>query len=156
MEKFKTYDAILEFGIRKERQANRFYLAMAERVADPVIKKVFEELAAEELEHKAKLELELMKIGKTVDTTPDTESIDSSEYVYSDAAELDMDYRDVLELAITKEDAAFRLYVDMLAHSYSDQSREVLLALAEEEVRHKLRFEAERDRLLGEKRTSDG
>ena len=47
MEKFKTYDAILEFGIRKERQANRFYLAMAERVADPVIKKVFEELAAE-------------------------------------------------------------------------------------------------------------
>jgi rubrerythrin len=48
MEKFKTYDAILEFGIRKERQANRFYLAMA----------------------------------------------------------------------ITKEDAAFRLYVDMLAHSY--------------------------------------
>ena len=61
-----------------------------------------------------------------------------------------MDYRDVLDLAITKEDAAFRLYVDMLAHSYSDQSREVLLALAEEEVRHKLRFETERDRLLGE------
>jgi len=151
MERFKTYDAILEFGVFKEKQANRFYLAMAERVADPVMRGIFEELAAEELEHKAKLELELMKIGKVVNTAFDDEGFDSSDYVHSDSPEIDMDFMDVLALAIEKEDAAFRLYVNMVAHAYSQESRDLLLAMAQEEVRHKLRFETERDRLLGQK-----
>ena len=151
METFDSYEAIVEFGILKERQANRFYRAMAERVADKGIGKVFEELAAEELEHKAKLELELMKIGKVVDTTPDTESIDSSDYVHSDSTELDMDYNDLLSLAVAKEDSAFRLYIDMAAKAKSEESREALLAMAQEEVKHKLRFETERDRLTERK-----
>ena len=151
MKIFKTYDAILEFGVFKEKQANRFYLAMAERVADPAIRRIFEELAAEELEHKAKLELELMKIGKVVDTAFKDEGFDSSDYVHSDSPEIDMDFMDVLALAIEKEDAAFRLYVNMVAQAYSQESRDLLLAMAQEEVRHKLRFETERDRLLGRK-----
>ena len=44
-------DEILEFAIAREIEANRFYLALAERVANPEIRKVFEDLAAEELEH---------------------------------------------------------------------------------------------------------
>ena len=93
MKTFDTYESIVEFGILKERQANRFYRAMAERVADERISAVFRTLAAEELEHKAKLELELMKVGRTVDTSPDDEEIDPSEYIHSDGGELDMDYR---------------------------------------------------------------
>ena len=151
MEKFETYDEILEFAIFKEQQANRFYLAMAERVGDPAISKVFEEFAEEELEHKAKLELELMKIGKVVDTESKVEKYDSSDYVYSDATELDMDYMDVLSLAAAKEDAAFRLYVDLVPQASDEEPREMLLALAQEEARHKLRFETERDRLLKQK-----
>ena len=108
MQTFETYEAIVQFGILKERQANRFYLAMARRVADKGISRLFEELAAEELEHKAKLELELMKVGKVVDTAPDTEEIDDSEFIISDSPQLDMDFRDVLELAVAKEDAAAR------------------------------------------------
>ena len=147
MKTFDTYEAIVEFGILKEQQANRFYLAMAERVADEKISKIFEELAGEELEHKARLELELMKAGKVVDTAPDTQSIDSSDYIISDSPELDMDYRDLLDLAVAKEDSAFRLYIDMAAKAKSKESREALLAMAQEEVRHKVRFETERDRL---------
>ena len=81
MEERKTYDEILEFALLKERQAYRFFLAMAERVGDPTIRKIFEELAAEELEHKAKIELELMKAGRVVDTSTEEGPIDSSEYV---------------------------------------------------------------------------
>ncbi len=151
METFETYEAIVEFGILKERQANRFYLAMAQRVADEGISRLFEELAAEELEHKARLELELMKAGRVVDTSPDTEEINDSDYIISDSPQLDMDLRDVLELAVAKEDAAFRLYIDMAAKAKDEESREAILAMAQEEVRHKMRFETERDKLLGRK-----
>jgi len=141
----------VQFGILKERQANRFYLAMAQRVADQAISELFEELAAEELEHRANLELELMKMGIVVDTTADTEEIDSSDYIISDSPQLDMDLRDVLELAVAKEDAAFRLYIDMAGKAKSKESREAILAMAQEEVRHKVRFEAELDKLLDQK-----
>jgi rubrerythrin len=57
---------ILEFAISREIQAREFFLALAKRVARPGVKKVFEELAAEEQEHKEKLQLEVMKLGKTV------------------------------------------------------------------------------------------
>ncbi len=65
-------DEILEMAVAREVDANRFYLALAERVENPRIRKVFEKLAAEELEHKAKIELEIMKTGRVVneDRTP--------------------------------------------------------------------------------------
>ena len=151
MDTFDTFEAIVEFGILKERQANRFYLAMAQRVADEAISEMFEELAAEELEHKARLELELMKVGKVVDTSPDTEEIDDSDYILSDSPKLDLDLKDALELGAAKEDAAFRLYIDMAAKAKNKESREAILAMAQEEVRHKMRFETERDKLLGQK-----
>ena len=151
MQTFETYEAILEFGVLKERQANRFYLAMAQRVADEQISRLFEELAAEELQHKANLELELMKAGRVVDTAPDTEEIDNADYIISDSSQLDMDFSDVLDLAVAKEDAAFRLYIDMAAKAKSQESRDMLLAMAQEEVRHKMRFETERDKLTGRK-----
>ncbi|HLB73561.1 MAG TPA: ferritin family protein [Sedimentisphaerales bacterium] len=152
METFDSYEAIVQFGILKERQANRFYLAMAQRVADAGIRGLFEELAVEELEHRANLELELMKMGIVVDTTADTEEIDSSDYVISDSPQLDMDLRDVLELAVAKEDAAFRLYIDMAGKAENQESKDVLAAMAQEEARHKMRFEAERDKLNREER----
>ena len=151
MQTFETYEAIVEFGILKERQANRFYLAMARRVADERVSRLFEELAAEELEHKEKLEFELMKIGRVVDNAPDTEEIDDSDYIISDSPQLDMDFKDVLDLAVAKEDAAFRLYIDMAAKAENEESREAILAMAQEEVRHKMRFETERDKLTGRK-----
>ena len=151
MKTFETYESIVEFGILKEKQANRFYLAMAERVADARISAVFKTLAAEELGHREKLELELMKVGRTVDTSPDEEEIDPSDYIYSDGGELDMDYRDLLDLAVAKEDSAFRLYVDMATRAKNEESREACLEMAQEEVRHKLRFEMERDRLAKRK-----
>lgn len=147
MQTFETYEAIVEFGILKERQANRFYLAMARRVVDERIGRLFEELAAEELQHKANLEFELMKMGKVVDTAPDTEEIDDSDYIISRSPQLDMDCNDILDLAMAKEDASFRLYIDMAAKAKSLESRELLLAMAQEEVRHKMRFETERDKL---------
>jgi rubrerythrin len=148
MGKVKPDKDILAFAIAREVEANRFYLALAERVAGAEIRKVFEELAEEELEHKAKLELEFMKTGKVL-AEGEGVTLPEHEYIISDTdAALDMDYKDVLMLGMEKEDAAFRTYVDMVSRVKDEQTREVLLGLAQEEVKHKLRFETEYDLLL--------
>jgi rubrerythrin len=59
-----------------------------------------------------------------------------------------MDYKDMLLLGMEKEEASFRIYIDLISQVQDKESREVLLALAEEEVEHKLRFETEYDLLL--------
>jgi hypothetical protein len=107
-------------------------------------------LAEEELEHKARLELEIMKAGKTVSTKQKPARPDSDYILSDDQSPLDMDYRDMLLLGMEKEEAAFRTYVNLVANAPDEQSRELLLALAEEEVRHKLRFETEYDLLVKE------
>jgi len=138
---------ILEYAIAREVDANRFYLTLAARTENPEIRKVFEDLAEEELEHKAKLELEVMKTGRTVPVEQARELNTDEEPVF-DRPELDMDYKDMLRLAIEKEEAAFRTYVNLVPNVQDQEAREVLLAIAQEEVKHKLRFEIEYDMLL--------
>ncbi|HUV63173.1 MAG TPA: ferritin family protein [Sedimentisphaerales bacterium] len=150
MSEVNSNEEILEFAIAREVEACYFYLALAGRVDNPRMRKVFEELAEEELEHKRKLELEIMKLGKTVSTEVQAGRPSGDYILADDRAVLDMDYKDVLLLAMEKEDAAFRIYVNLLGTVGDEQSREVLLAIAQEEVRHKLRFEAEYDALLKE------
>jgi rubrerythrin len=141
-------DNTLQFAINKEIEAYNFYLALAGRVADQRIREEFEALAQEELEHKAKLELEVMKLGKTIAVEENPARPNRSYIVSNDPSPLDMDYKDMLMLGMEKEEAAFRTYVNMAASVKDEKSREVLLAIAEEEVRHKLRFQTEYDRLL--------
>jgi rubrerythrin len=141
-------DEILQLAIEKEIEAYNFYLALANRVADQRIREEFEALAQEELEHKAKLELEVMKTGKTIAVEQNPARPERSYIVSNDPSPLDMDYKDMLMLGMEKEEAAFRTYVNLAASVKDEKSREVLLAIAEEEVRHKLRFQTEYDTLL--------
>ena len=91
-----------------------------------------------------------MKLGKTVSTELQAGRPGGDYILADDRAILDMDYKDVLLLAMEKEDAAFRIYVNLVGTIGDEQSQEVLLALAQEEVGHKLRFQAEYDALLKE------
>ncbi len=143
-----SYDEVLEFAIGREIDANQFYLALAERVDSTEMRKVFEDLAQEELEHKAKLELELMKIGKTVEIRQPPATPQKTYIVSDNQSLLDMDYKDMLMLGVEKEEAAFRIYVNLVPNAYDSESREVLLSLAQEEVRHKLRFQMELDTIM--------
>jgi len=150
MGKINSDAEILEFAIAKEMEAYHFFMALADRVDTEVMRKAFENMAKEELEHKARLELEVLKSGRTV-STEQTPARPESDYIISDdSAQFDMDYRDMLLLGIVKEDAAFRIYVSLAGKARDEESREVFLALAEEEVKHKIRFQTEYDLLIQE------
>ena len=143
MSKVNSDVEILEFAISKEIEAYHFFLALARRVGNQKIRDMLENLAGEELEHKERLELEMMKLGRTVNTEQKPPRPDSDYILSDDALPLDMDSRDVLMLGMEKEEAAFRTFVSLLPNVQDEESHELLLALAEEEVKHKLRFETE-------------
>ena len=54
-----------------------------------------------------------------------------------------LEYRDALDLAMSKEKAAFKLYNDLAESTEDARLRSLFLALAGEEAKHKLRFEVE-------------
>ena len=56
-----------------------------------------------------------------------------------------MDYQQALILAMKKEKKAFKLYLDLAASCGDDNLEQIFLALAQEEAKHKLRFEIEYD-----------
>ena len=145
MTETRTVLDILQLAIEREIDARQLYLTLAERVADRHMRSVLKEFADEELEHREKLELEVMKLGKTInlnDRANDTIQPDPDD---EGRPLLNIDYIQILLLAIEKENAAFQTYVNLAGTINNPQSRETLLAIAEEEVKHKLRFEIEYD-----------
>jgi rubrerythrin len=140
MDEFIDDNEVLELAVAREVDANRFYLALAAKAQNPHIRKVFNDLAAEELEHKAKLELEIMKTGRVVNTDREPLGLQDDLPDYT-ALEYEIDYKDILLIGMQKEEASFRLYVEMAGMTADHDSKEMLLAIAQEEVKHKLRFQ---------------
>ena len=140
-----SVDEILEFAIAREVEANQLYLYMATHLTNPEMQRVCENFAKEELEHKAKLELELMKIGAVVVT-----EFDVSGYAMEEGDPIDMSYEDLLVFAINKEGKSTNLYRDLAKIIKDEESRKVLLSLAQEEIEHKQCFEIEYNHLLKE------
>ena len=141
MDRIGSVDEILEFAIAREVEANQLYTYLARQMENPEMRKVCEDFAEEELEHKAKLELEVMKRGEVV------HGLDISDYIMDIGDEMDMNYEELLVFAIRKEQISIDLYNDLAAVVKDEESREVLLSLVEEETEHKHRFEVEYDNL---------
>ncbi len=142
MAELHSIDEVLEFAIAREIEAHELYMYIAQRVETLVMRKVCEEFAKEELEHKAKLEFEMMKAGKVVSRS-EQPVLNISDYIGEPGDPIDMNYRELLVFAIKKEETSIRLYSDLANIVGDEESREVLLALADEENQHRLRFELE-------------
>lgn len=144
MKAFGSVDEILDFAIGKEEEAARLYSSLARQTGKSWMRQVFEEFANEERGHKAKLQavkegkLLLPAAGKVLD-------LKIADYVMDVQASPALDYQDALILAMKEEKAAFRLYSDLAAATDDEALRATLLALAQEEAKHKLRFEIEYD-----------
>jgi len=139
---------VFELAISREVDAYEFYMALVGRVGDLQTRAIFEELAREELEHKAKLELEVMKQGGIIKTEKKIKGFDSKGYIADTDGQINMSYKDLLGLAIQKERVSFRFYVDLSAMINDLETKEILISIAEEEARHMVRFENEYDKII--------
>lgn len=144
MADLNSVDEILDFAIEREQEAADFYAGLAGTAKSPAMKATFEQFAGEERGHKAKLQN--VKAGKKMlASQAKVQDLKIGDYLVEEEPAPDMDYQDALILAMKKEKAAFRLYSDLAAKVDDAGIRDVLLGLAQEEAKHKLRFELEYD-----------
>lgn len=143
---FGTIYQAIDYAITREEDSAIMYMELAKKVANPEISEFFRLLAQEEFEHKKILEFEAIKIGKTIKIN-DTVDIDPDEVIFEENSLIDIDYREALIMAIKKEDMAFQLYSQLAAQVDNPELKHALLELAEEEIKHKMRFQVEYERI---------
>jgi rubrerythrin len=139
-----TVDKILDYAIENERRAVAFYTDLAERAGHEHMKEVFLSFADEERGHEAKL-LRVKQAKQMLPAERQVLDLKIGDYLEDVTLSADLDYRQALVVAMKAEKAAFRLY-NALASATDDAALKILLlGLAQEEARHKLRFEIEYD-----------
>lgn len=146
MARFGSVDEILDFAMAREAEAQDFYENIAKQMKREEMQKVFEKFAAEELRHKIKLEA--VKAGELAIGQEQVRSLDIADYIVDVEPRPDMSYADALVVAMKKEKAAYRLYLDLAGVAEAEELTDMFLWLAGEEAKHKLRFEIEYDLLL--------
>ncbi|HEY3296060.1 MAG TPA: ferritin family protein [bacterium] len=148
MPDFRTADEILDFAIRREEEAAQFYVEQADKMNHPATRQVFLDFAKEEIVHKEKLTA--VKNGRHPMAPPQKiANLKIADY-QSASPQVGpyMTYAEMLQVAMQKEKEAFRLYSDLAAAVDSTELRTLFQGLANEEAKHKLRFELEYDKEL--------
>ena len=140
----RQFDEVIAFAIEKEQEAVDAYTTASSTVKRSHIKAMLLELAAQEERHKHKLqaiELERLESSHIADI-PDLKIAD-----YSDSVEItsDMDYQDVLSVAMKREEGAHNLYTILASNTTEPELKRLFELLAQEEAKHKLALEKEYD-----------
>ncbi len=143
MEKFKSVDDILDFAIGREIEAIELYTDLLRKVEKPEMRSAIKDFIKEEQEHKEKLETE--KAEGLVLKDEEVGNLGIAEYVEGGEPRPDMSYKDLLILAMKKEDTSVKLYTDLAKMVQDEELKDTFLLLAQEEAEHKLRFELEYD-----------
>jgi rubrerythrin len=149
MQKFSSADEVLDFAIEQEIAAQNFYHHLAVNSDIPEMKAVFKSFAKEEKGHQSKLESMKTKGSfAAASNAADVKDLGLADYLIDVEPMPHMEYKDALVLAMKKEKAAYRLYSDLAELSKSNEMRDAFLFLAQEEAKHKLRFEIEYDDII--------
>ncbi|MGD9975562.1 MAG: ferritin family protein [Desulfatirhabdiaceae bacterium] len=151
---FNDYQEIIGFAIEKERETAEFYETASREATMQGVKDMLMEFAAEERKHE--------KLLQEVDCTSECK-LTTVEYQYkwikdikrSDLmTEIDfqpgMAYRDILAVAMKREEKALKLYNELLAQAQTDMAKNVFKLLCQEEAKHKLKLETMYDDFMKE------
>jgi rubrerythrin len=141
MAELETIADALRLAIIREGHACEFYKQLALHVQGRELHDLVLLLAQEELEHKRRLEFELVKQGVVTKEVPAEVRFSVAEYLKEPGSPEGLDYKEVMLLAIEKERTSFRLYALLAGVVEDEEMQEGLLAMAEEEAKHILRFE---------------
>jgi len=139
-----TIENILDYAISNEEKAAALYYELADKVERPGMREAFLHFAKEEEGHKARL-LKIKQgeipavIEEKVASLGITESMDEPKTAPN------MTYQEALLFAMKAEKAAFVLYTKLAEATTDAGLQRVFRGLAQEEAKHKLRFEIEYD-----------
>ncbi len=141
---FKTPNDILDYAISKEKEAKQFYLDISEEETLSGNRQVFQDFAKEEDKHVVMLEK--LKAGVIADGIDNyafkwIKDIKRGDLVLDIEYEKGMHYRDILMLAIKREEKALKLYNDLQVRVEDADHAKIFKILCQEEAKHKLALE---------------
>ena len=144
MNEFKSIDDALDFAIQSEQEAVDFYKNLANESKNKAMCEVFIQFSKEENGHKKRL-LNIKREENFEFSDEKVFDLQIGDYLVDVKASNDMSYQEALILAMKKEKSAFKLYSDLAGIAPNSNLKNIFLALAQEEAKHKLRFEIEYD-----------
>lgn len=147
MKEFENIDDILDFAINEEEKAIDFYSQLAGKATNDDIKAVFMDFVKEEMNHKVRL----LKIKSEKQFTIEDKAIADlkiADYLVAVKVTPEMNYQDALVVAMKKEKAAFKLYMALADRAPNAEMKSLFISLAQEESKHKLKFEIEYDEFV--------
>ncbi|PKQ62033.1 hypothetical protein BZG02_13925 [Labilibaculum filiforme] len=142
MKIFRTFEEIIDYAIDEEMDEIEFYSEVANRMDSKNVKRLFRNIALEKTARM--LRLEKMKDAKpelNMNQVQDMKITNSLENI--DHSKNDLNYQDALILAMKKEKAKFKFYLNMADSALNKECKETFLALANDEARQRLKFEIE-------------
>jgi len=145
MATWNSVDDVLRYAINQEEEAADLYRQLAAQTKKPGMRQLYEGFAREEEGHKVKL-MTIEAEGLLQPASEQTVDMKMTDYLVEPVAgDSELGYQDALILAMKREKAAFRLYSDLAEKTTAPEVKATLLSLAQEEAKHKLRFEIEYD-----------
>jgi rubrerythrin len=137
-----TFEEAISFAKEKENGAIHFYESAKQMAKKASSKVMFQEMADQErkhfqmLDHLREQDIESFPVEKIPD-------LKISQYTEDVPFSSDLDYQQILIVAMKKEEEAHKLYSD-LANMISDPKLTKLFqVLAQEEAKHKFKLESE-------------
>jgi rubrerythrin len=140
MEKMEL-EQIFAMAIKREIKSHEFYHDVAQKVKNEDAKKVFEQLAEEELGH-----MEVLEKFKSDPSAPMKFAAPPVDYKIAEATEieaptLDMKPREAIALAMNKELEAVEFYRGLSASATDNKTKAIFDNLVMMELGHKSRLE---------------
>jgi rubrerythrin len=146
---FKSVEEALNYAIKREIEAARFYTQLSEKMRKREMKAALLSMAEEEKGHRDRLIAIRDGGGFTGDETErKVTDLKIAEFVEMPVITDDLDWSLALVVAMKREKAAQQLYLKMAEAAPNAELRQTFLGLAQEEAGHKLRFEQEYDEVV--------
>jgi rubrerythrin len=149
MKPMNSLEDILNFAIGEEQAAVAFYALLAAQTPSAEMRLVLQEFAEEERKHEARLK-EIKDQGIRPAANPATSDLKIADYLVDIKPGPALSYRELLMLAMQKELAATRMYTALAEQVAEAALQAIFRQLAQEEARHKLKFETEYDNVMVE------
>ena len=141
---FENLEALIRFAIEKEKEAAEFYESNSESEIMSGKKQMLKEFAAEERKHQRMLENYLTTgVAEKLSDYKFEWITDIKRSDYVDAVDYrpGMAYNELLMLAMKREEAALKLYNQLLDSAQDDGAKQLFKMLCQEEAKHKLALE---------------
>ena len=138
----KRVSDIFEMAIKREEEAYDFYMDIHAEIADPSVKETLEIIAGEEKKHKAFLaNYREGNFGAKGLRMSDVVDYKIAEYLEEPEVDTDMKPEDVYLVASHREQRSHLFYSELANLHVDGEPREILLKMANEELKHKEKME---------------